>query len=1214
MSGLKKSAKVEENDTSMSKISQELLNSQTFCPQGTTSETSVLCPQDTMALLCDQGDLLTSIGFMDSICTDGPAKAAYVNGSTSPNISDEILLDISKNVPGFLPRSFHAQNSVTTNVHFEEPDPLRKEGEITIKQTLTAEDVENRGIWGFDTESPEGSLDHFDDVNDLSWDPQKEFMKFLWDDDNGIEMEGNLPPVASPLNHKRRVPSPLGHERRKRKSKILLKVDPSEELYPNLDFDSKNDKHGEGSQKDCSTLKKIRSPRKPSKSRSPIAKTTKHLNGAAEAAKHPFPKPEKKPISKTQRFGLTRENLTTGTSSKAQPKFLPCNNNFTEKSKEYRQTTFNTDTTSSMPFICKECGQCYQDQSSLLNHVNVHQVKGKKNMEEINEVHKMKDAKLQCPQCTFGTNCPNTFVKHAKTHEKDKRYYSCNKCDFVEMNEVELRRHLLQKHGISDADLTIWKSDGVQLRKVDRSDKNSAAPHPISKSIQSHSRLDKSIHTLLSRQKHSNQSASECNSHQSPHGISATGFPDTDKCLSDDSFDCETTLSRTKRTSSPSKCQKRPVNSKERNRKSTSKFDGNSTCLKDFGNRSTPKYTNLGLEKQTLKKSPSKRKTSTPFHNMQGQDILLDFPKCRQNFKKHEASNNDFLCDSNHDLGACLTKECEVKEDLNVSTRLVRRQTLLAEGRLCASSNHFERDHGSPRTFSVKEKEVYDDGSESNPVVKHESYTDLKKDLNACPYIPADFESAEVDTSQTKRHAELPTDYQQTELMCPLCMEVFVTRTGLSNHVRGHLKRLGKPASTTSKSPVILLKELMRDKKQFEMKLQVLEKKCRGSRSLYPIILRNGLTFTSKTPREKKWIENYKSSPPSDLIGFLKKMRANEETEAKQPSHTDSFTEVDTSKTQTEHQAKLLTDCKLTELVCPLCRDRFETGTGLSNHVRGHLKRLGKPTSTASKSPVILLKELMRDKKQFQMKLQVLKKKSCTSSSLYAVRLSNRRTFRSTGKRYKHVYSRSREEKKSIESNKGSPPSDLIGILKKRRTHEETKAKHPSHTARKALVLPSGKDRGLVIEPAKMEPNSLTDKSELNRKVCEHCNATFHSGVSLSNHLRAYAQRKKKALRDGTTYDCKQRKQRSRSGSKKKPHLLLHTPEEIYTLTCRFCDLVFQGPLSVQEDWIKHLQRHIMNTAVPHTGAGMVEVTSFPKDSCPNTEPHAQPSVMQTSS
>uniref|UniRef100_A0A3Q3W1R7 Wiz C-terminal zinc finger domain-containing protein n=1 Tax=Mola mola TaxID=94237 RepID=A0A3Q3W1R7_MOLML len=79
------------------------------------------------------------------------------------------------------------------------------------------------------------------------------------------------------------------------------------------------------------------------------------------------------------------------------------------------------------------------------------------------------------------------------------------------------------------------------------------------------------------------------------------------------------------------------------------------------------------------------------------------------------------------------------------------------------------------------------------------------------------------------------------------------------------------------------------------------------------------------------------------------------------------------------------------------------------------------------------------------------------------------------------------------------------------------------------------------------------------------------------------------------SFDCKARRQRSRPGSKKKTLPLPQTPEEMYRLTCRFCDLVFQGPLSVQEDWIKHLQRHIMNTSVPHTGLGMVEVTSLPK-------------------
>lgn len=45
----------------------------------------------------------------------------------------------------------------------------------------------------------------------------------------------------------------------------------------------------------------------------------------------------------------------------------------------------------------------------------------------------------------------------------------------------------------------------------------------------------------------------------------------------------------------------------------------------------------------------------------------------------------------------------------------------------------------------------------------------------------------------------------------------------------------------------------------------------------------------------------------------------------------------------------------------------------------------------------------------------------------------------------------------------------------------------------------------------------VTEKGEFNRKVCIHCNATFHSGVSLSNHLRAYAKRKRTALLEGTS-------------------------------------------------------------------------------------------------
>ncbi|XP_041959732.1 protein Wiz isoform X2 [Alosa sapidissima] len=34
---------------------------------------------------------------------------------------------------------------------------------------------------------------------------------------------------------------------------------------------------------------------------------------------------------------------------------------------------------------------------------------------------------------------------------------------------------------------------------------------------------------------------------------------------------------------------------------------------------------------------------------------------------------------------------------------------------------------------------------------------------------------------------------------------------------------------------------------------------------------------------------------------------------------------------------------------------------------------------------------------------------------------------------------------------------------------------------------------------------------------------------------------------------------------------------KVYSLKCRFCDKEFRGPLSVQEDWVRHLQEHILN-------------------------------------
>ncbi|KAG5286895.1 hypothetical protein AALO_G00020060 [Alosa alosa] len=270
------------------------------------------------------------------------------------------------------------------------------------------------------------------------------------------------------------------------------------------------------------------------------------------------------------------------------------------------------------------------------------------------------------------------------------------------------------------------------------------------------------------------------------------------------------------------------------------------------------------------------------------------------------------------------------------------------------------------------------------------------------------------------------------------------------------------------------------------------------------------------------------------------------------------------------------------EVTCPLCGVRFDTKKGLSNHVRGHLKRLGKAYSTATfRSPLDILKQLMSNRKEFQKTLQAFHKRQITSKT-YSRKdpfFLSIESFTENDQNCCEVLAEGAKNKQFevTDSEKSPPSSDLIGMLKKRKAHQ---VKNLNHTTRKALSLPL------------QQTDSLSEKSHLNGKVCEHCNAAFHSGISLSNHLRAYEKRKRAALRYGTTYDCKQRKQRS--GSKKKIFPLPYTTEKIYRLTCRFCDLVFQGPLSVQEDWIKHLQRHIINTSVPHTGVCMVEVTSLP--------------------
>ncbi|KAG7228655.1 hypothetical protein INR49_008431 [Caranx melampygus] len=362
---------------------------------------------------------------------------------------------------------------------------------------------------------------------------------------------------------------------------------------------------------------------------------------------------------------------------------------------------------------------------------------------------------------------------------------------------------------------------------------------------------------------------------------------------------------------------------------------------------------------------------------------------------------------------------------------------------------------------------------------------------------------------------------------CPYCPAMFESGVGLSNHVRGHLHRVG------------------------------LSYNARHMVSAEQVALRD------HQPRTRRRIP-----------GGSRKMKR-----AVKPD------------TQGEH-------------TCPLCWGWFDTKTGLSNHVRGHLKRIGRSVTSTSKSPLCILNELLQDKKEHGNILQLLNQDHLPTGPSVSQRFisSSGLVLTHTALPAKHQYEmkspqamggkqetqalseRNKPQAEAQTSVKNSS-STLVELLKTRRESIElaTRNNQDAHTARKLC----GMTKDYNKEIPRVEPDWTHGEFD-SSKICIECNSDFPAAVSLSGHLQAYACRKRIATFEKPGYDYKQKKPRPRPGLKKK--ILPSLNAQIYTLTCRFCDLVFQGPLSIQEDWIKHLQRHLLHTNVPHSGTGMVEV------------------------
>ncbi|NXD18985.1 ZN644 protein, partial [Spelaeornis formosus] len=1056
---------------------------------------------------------------------------------------------------------------------------------------------------------------------DPSWDPQKEFIQFLMTNEETIE--------KSPIHCK------VGLEKKRKRKMDVSKITrytedcfddasciPSKSKLLNVEFLEQNEEL------------QIVEPQKYSLSKVKPESTDEELetvdgiqqliySPTSNCAEDTSPVHTSTFLSNTLKDKCEdNDSEPPSTFSTDEPSFYPCtkcNVNFREKKHLHRHMMYHLDGNSHFrhlnvprPYACRECGRTFRDRNSLLKHMIIHQERRQKLMEEIRELKELQDegrsARLQCPQCVFGTNCPKTFVQHAKTHEKDKRYYCCEECNFMAVTENELECHRGIAHG-AVVKCSIIGSD-LSQRKTQK--KASLKDPYLGSSRKSSTYMCKlcpfatSARSILKKHMaylHSASCIDPFGSHLRPEKRKGSIIEEsldfrsrTKQFIKHSSTfpknsalkqDVKRSFGSTSQSSNFTKLHKRPYRI-QKARKSVSQSSV-SVCNLNSTNKNFFIRSSIDQKRkcfhQAAKQKASAKKTNYLYrHKYENYRIIKkssdSYPL---HLKKEESksvsalhlfsssSNNCFVMDSNS-LDCKRAEGC--KDHSHVAVKRVVKESK-REGSVTGDDLDCYPDFLHKMTVvvlqklnSAEKKDSYETEDESSwdnvelcdyttQSVEDESYSDINQEhVSLFPIFKGKMEDNEADKSAL--------GYEQND---GFYFEYYEDAEG-SNflhdlHDPQNLENVG--SALPKHNSVFHWTDLSLEKKSCPYCPATFETGVGLSNHVRGHLHRAGLSY------EARHVVSPEQIATSDKMQHFK--RAGTGTPVKRVRKA-----IEKSETSSEH-------------TCQLCGGWFDTKIGLSNHVRGHLKRLGKTKWDAHKSPICVLNEMMQNEEKYEKILKALNSRRIIPRPFVAQKFASNDDFLSQNVIPLEAYhnglktedisvSASEEEglsflnecdetKAVLHDDKRNQSLTLIELLKNKRLGEErnpdiSPQKIHNQTARKRFVqkcvLPLNEDSPLMYQPQKMD---LTMQSAL---------------------------------------DCKQKKSRSRSGSKKKMLPLPHSADEVYILRCRFCGLVFRGPLSVQEDWIKHLQRHIVNANLPRTGAGMVEVTSLLKKPASITE------------
>ncbi|XP_072255849.1 protein Wiz isoform X2 [Pyxicephalus adspersus] len=205
------------------------------------------------------------------------------------------------------------------------------------------------------------------------------------------------------------------------------------------------------------------------------------------------------------------------------------------------------------------------------------------------------------------------------------------------------------------------------------------------------------------------------------------------------------------------------------------------------------------------------------------------------------------------------------------------------------------------------------------------------------------------------------------------------------------------------------------------------------------------------------------------------------------------------------------------EACCELCGLFFENRKALASHARAHLRQFGVTEWCVNGSPIETLREWIKQRPQ------------------------------KAGAYLNYIQGRpfSKKFKRALQSPKTGPEKDSPLTAPGRMVEKEHSAATPMLTTEK---------------PAELQGQKVERRHPKAPEVLSAREDTVSEPLAKSEEPRPPVR------------------------ARPVPSLVPRPPQtslvkfvgNIYTLKCRFCDIQFQGPLSIQEQWVRHLQHHIL--------------------------------------